>query len=215
MYNSLCLSLGLSSCLLFPLSVPFSQSFCYWHLFGLSFFPASYSQYKSEDGRASSATRPSSAGSGQTYTPTLTPTPNTTPTPTRTTTSNSPSNNAATKTGKSLWHKGKYFSRVVIRKRCNTGLVLLFNSCLCCRLVALQQDWRETEVSPWAPRGAWETEWCVFFTCACVWQRVDCMSVCRKALNASLTFFFVFPGNISWLNLVGSCGEVPVSLVVT
>ncbi|XP_044025785.1 ensconsin isoform X14 [Siniperca chuatsi] len=55
---------------------------------------ASYSQYKSEDGRASSATHPSSSGSGQTYTPILTPT----PTPTRTTTSNSPSNNAATKT---------------------------------------------------------------------------------------------------------------------
>ncbi|KAK2856323.1 hypothetical protein Q5P01_005058 [Channa striata] len=40
------------------------------------------SQYKSEDGRASSATRPSSSGSGQTYTPTLTPTSTPTPTPT-------------------------------------------------------------------------------------------------------------------------------------
>ncbi|KAM7368007.1 hypothetical protein PAMP_014263 [Pampus punctatissimus] len=45
---------------------------------------ASYSQYKSEDGRVSSATRPSSSDSGQTYTPTYT------PTPTRTNTSNSP-----------------------------------------------------------------------------------------------------------------------------
>ncbi|KAM3602538.1 uncharacterized protein V6R79_005916 [Siganus canaliculatus] len=61
---------------------------------------ASYSQYKSEDGQTSSATRPSSAGSGQTYTPTLTSTP--TPTQTRTTTSNSPSNNAASKTADSL-----------------------------------------------------------------------------------------------------------------
>ncbi|XP_056261354.1 ensconsin isoform X7 [Seriola aureovittata] len=65
--------------------------------------PASYSQYKSEDGTVSSATRPSSAGSGQTYTPTLTPTP--TPTPSRTTTSNSPSNNAATKTDSLLFNK--------------------------------------------------------------------------------------------------------------
>ncbi|XP_022626192.1 ensconsin [Seriola dumerili] len=64
---------------------------------------ASYSQYKSEDGTVSSATRPSSAGSGQTYTPTLTPTP--TPTPSRTTTSNSPSNNAATKTDSLLFNK--------------------------------------------------------------------------------------------------------------
>ncbi|XP_044025775.1 ensconsin isoform X5 [Siniperca chuatsi] len=62
---------------------------------------ASYSQYKSEDGRASSATHPSSSGSGQTYTPILTPT----PTPTRTTTSNSPSNNAATKTDSLLFNK--------------------------------------------------------------------------------------------------------------
>ncbi|XP_070781779.1 ensconsin isoform X2 [Enoplosus armatus] len=62
---------------------------------------ASYSQYKSEDGRASSATRPGSSGSGQTYTPTLTPT----PTPSRTTTSNSPSNNAATKTDSLLFNK--------------------------------------------------------------------------------------------------------------
>ncbi|TMS12540.1 Ensconsin, partial [Larimichthys crocea] len=50
---------------------------------------ASYSQYKSEDGRAGSA------GSGQTYTPT----------PSRTTTSNSPSNNAATKTDSLLFNK--------------------------------------------------------------------------------------------------------------
>ncbi|XP_078146169.1 ensconsin [Centroberyx gerrardi] len=51
----------------------------------------------------SQATRPSSAGSGQTYTPTLTPT--LTPTPTYTTTSNSPSNNAATKTDSLLYNK--------------------------------------------------------------------------------------------------------------
>ncbi|KAM3860932.1 ensconsin [Diretmus argenteus] len=60
---------------------------------------ASYSQYKSEDGRASSTTRPSSSGSGPTYTPTLTPT----PTPTHT--SSSPSNNAATKTDSLLYNK--------------------------------------------------------------------------------------------------------------
>ncbi|XP_039981702.1 ensconsin isoform X1 [Xiphias gladius] len=64
---------------------------------------ASYCQYKSEDGRASSATRPSSSGSGQTYTPTVTPSP--TPTPSRTTTSNSPSNNAATKTDSLLFNR--------------------------------------------------------------------------------------------------------------
>ncbi|XP_065820018.1 ensconsin isoform X2 [Labrus bergylta] len=64
---------------------------------------ASYSQYKSEDGRTSTATRPSSAGSGQAYTPTLTP--NTTPTLTHTTTSNSPSNNTATKTDSLLFNK--------------------------------------------------------------------------------------------------------------
>ncbi|XP_028253256.1 ensconsin isoform X2 [Parambassis ranga] len=62
---------------------------------------ASYSQYKSEDGRVSSATRPSSSGSGQTFTPTPTPT----PTPSRTTTSTSPSNNAAIKTDSLLFNK--------------------------------------------------------------------------------------------------------------
>lgn len=61
--------------------------------------PASYSQYRSEDGRASSATRPSSAGSGQTYTPTVT----STPTPTRTT--SSPSINASTKTDSLIFNK--------------------------------------------------------------------------------------------------------------
>ncbi|XP_067338713.1 ensconsin isoform X7 [Channa argus] len=66
---------------------------------------ASLSQYKSEDGRASSANRPSSSGSGQTYTPTLTPTPIPTPTPSRTTTSISPTNNAATKTESLLFNK--------------------------------------------------------------------------------------------------------------
>uniref|UniRef100_A0A673CU05 Ensconsin n=1 Tax=Sphaeramia orbicularis TaxID=375764 RepID=A0A673CU05_9TELE len=66
--------------------------------------PASYCQYKSEDGRGSSATRPSSSGSIQIYTPTLTPTP--VPTPTFTsTTSTSPSNNAATKTDSLLFNK--------------------------------------------------------------------------------------------------------------
>ncbi|KAL3979844.1 glycine dehydrogenase [Sarotherodon galilaeus] len=64
---------------------------------------ASYSHFKSEDGTVSSITRPSSAGSGQTYTPTLTPTP--TPTPSRTTNSNSPSNNAGTKTDSLLFNK--------------------------------------------------------------------------------------------------------------
>ncbi|XP_068564916.1 ensconsin isoform X8 [Cebidichthys violaceus] len=64
---------------------------------------ASYSQYISDDDRSSSATRPGSSGSGQTYTPTLTPTPG--PTPTRTTTSNSSSNNAATKTDSLLFNK--------------------------------------------------------------------------------------------------------------
>ncbi|KAM7395525.1 hypothetical protein PAMA_007004 [Pampus argenteus] len=60
---------------------------------------ASYSQYKSEDGRVSSATHPSSSDSGLTYTPTYT------PTPSRTNTSNSPSNNAATKTDSLLFNK--------------------------------------------------------------------------------------------------------------
>ncbi|CAJ1078226.1 ensconsin isoform X3 [Xyrichtys novacula] len=64
---------------------------------------ASSSHYKSDDGRTSSTTRPSSAGSGQAYTPTLTP--NTTPTLTQTTTSNSPSNNAAIKADSLLFNK--------------------------------------------------------------------------------------------------------------
>lgn len=80
---------------------------------------ASYSQYKSEDGRGSSATRPGSSGSGQTYTPTLTPTPTTTPTPSHATTSNSPSNVAATKTGHSCQRT---------EKRNNTGFNKLWSS---------------------------------------------------------------------------------------
>ncbi|KAG7240576.1 hypothetical protein INR49_026725 [Caranx melampygus] len=66
---------------------------------------ASYSQYQSEDGTVSSATRPGSSGSGQTYTPTLTPTPTPTLTPSRATTSNSPSTNATTKTDSLLFNK--------------------------------------------------------------------------------------------------------------
>ncbi|XP_033932525.1 ensconsin isoform X5 [Pseudochaenichthys georgianus] len=67
---------------------------------------ASDSQYISEDGRTStSATRPSSSGSGRTYSPTLTLTPNTTPTQTHTTTSNSPSNNAANRPDSLLFNK--------------------------------------------------------------------------------------------------------------
>uniref|UniRef100_A0A665V827 Microtubule-associated protein 7a n=1 Tax=Echeneis naucrates TaxID=173247 RepID=A0A665V827_ECHNA len=65
--------------------------------------PASYSYYKSEDGTLYSASRPSSSGSGQTYTPTLTPT--STQAPSRATTSNSPYNNAATKTDSLLFNK--------------------------------------------------------------------------------------------------------------
>ncbi|KAM6915021.1 uncharacterized protein map7b [Xenentodon cancila] len=64
---------------------------------------ASYSQYKSEDGRVSSGTCPSSSGSGQTYTPTLTPVP--TPTTNCTITSNSPSNYAATRPDSLLFNK--------------------------------------------------------------------------------------------------------------
>ncbi|KAM9839898.1 ensconsin [Aulostomus maculatus] len=56
---------------------------------------ASFSQYKSEDGRTSSAARPSSSASGQTYTPILTPT----------TTSSSPNNNIATKTDSLIFNK--------------------------------------------------------------------------------------------------------------
>lgn len=99
---------------------------------GLSFFPASYSQYKSEDGdgRASSATRPSSSGSGQTYTPTLTPTPTPTPTPSRTTTSNSPSNNAATKTGKAPWLTGENVSNV-LTDLMRHNLLLIQGVCSC------------------------------------------------------------------------------------
>ncbi|XP_026196888.1 ensconsin isoform X2 [Anabas testudineus] len=67
--------------------------------------PESQVSYKSEDGRASSATRPSSSGSGQTYTPTLTPTPTSTPTPSHIITSNSPSNSAATKADSLLFNK--------------------------------------------------------------------------------------------------------------
>lgn len=74
---------------------------------------ASYSQYKSEDGRASSATRPGSSGSGH-YTLTLTPT--ATPTPT-VTTSNSPSNNVATKTESLLFNKIDERQRLARKRR--------------------------------------------------------------------------------------------------
>ncbi|XP_050927875.1 ensconsin isoform X6 [Lates calcarifer] len=62
---------------------------------------ASYSQYKSEDGTALSTTRPSSSGSGQTYTPAVTPT----QTPTPGCTSNSPNNNAVPKSDSLLFNK--------------------------------------------------------------------------------------------------------------
>uniref|UniRef100_A0A3P9K2K6 Ensconsin-like n=1 Tax=Oryzias latipes TaxID=8090 RepID=A0A3P9K2K6_ORYLA len=64
---------------------------------------ASYSQYNSDDGRASSATFTGSPGSGQTYTPSLTPIP-TFPL-NRPVTSNNPSNYAATKTDSLLFNK--------------------------------------------------------------------------------------------------------------
>nr|XP_061785662.1 ensconsin isoform X2 [Nerophis lumbriciformis] len=60
------------------------------------------SYYQSEDGRASSATRPDSSASGQIYTPT----PTSTPTPTRTATSTSPNNQStAIKTDSLLFNK--------------------------------------------------------------------------------------------------------------
>ncbi|XP_072218079.1 ensconsin isoform X5 [Leuresthes tenuis] len=62
---------------------------------------ASYPLYKSEDGRLSSVTHPSSSGSGQIYTPTLTPI----PTPTTNRTSSSPGSNAASKTDSLLFNK--------------------------------------------------------------------------------------------------------------
>ncbi|XP_023808724.1 ensconsin isoform X8 [Oryzias latipes] len=64
---------------------------------------ASYSQYNSDDGRASSATFTGSPGSGQTYTPSLTPIP-TFPL-NRPVTSNNSSNYAATKTDSLLFNK--------------------------------------------------------------------------------------------------------------
>ncbi|XP_069370734.1 ensconsin isoform X3 [Paralichthys olivaceus] len=63
--------------------------------------PASYSQYRSEDGTVSSTPRRSSSGSGQTYTPTPIPT----PTPSHATIGNSPSNNAAAKMDSLLFNK--------------------------------------------------------------------------------------------------------------
>uniref|UniRef100_A0A3P8SHP9 Microtubule-associated protein 7a n=1 Tax=Amphiprion percula TaxID=161767 RepID=A0A3P8SHP9_AMPPE len=57
--------------------------------------PASFSQYRSEDGRGSSAARPGSSGSGQTFTPT----------PSRTTTSTSPTTSAAVKADSLLFNK--------------------------------------------------------------------------------------------------------------
>ncbi|XP_054872057.1 ensconsin isoform X9 [Amphiprion ocellaris] len=56
---------------------------------------ASFSQYRSEDGRGSSAARPGSSGSGQTFTPT----------PSRTTTSTSPTTSAAVKADSLLFNK--------------------------------------------------------------------------------------------------------------
>ncbi|CAG5928131.1 unnamed protein product [Menidia menidia] len=62
---------------------------------------ASYSQYRSEDGRLSLATQASSSGSGLTYTPNLTPI----PTPTTNRTSISPNNYAASKADSLLFNK--------------------------------------------------------------------------------------------------------------
>ncbi|XP_034018064.1 ensconsin isoform X7 [Thalassophryne amazonica] len=68
-----------------------------------------------QDGRSSSATRPGSSGSGQTYTPTLTP--SMTPTPTCTLTSNSPNNNAATKADSLLFNKTDERQRLARERR--------------------------------------------------------------------------------------------------
>ncbi|KAF7658573.1 hypothetical protein LDENG_00010980 [Lucifuga dentata] len=70
---------------------------------------ASYSLYKSEDGRVSSGTRPSSSGSGQTSSPTLI--------PNRTIISNSPNNNAATKTDSLLFNKNDERQRLARERR--------------------------------------------------------------------------------------------------
>lgn len=94
-------------------------------LFVFPFSAASYSQYKSEDGRASSATRPSSGGSMQTYTVA------------GTTTSNSPSVNIAIKPGRyahSVSHKSP--GLLCLSALTQAGCMLLLGR----RLVALQQE---------------------------------------------------------------------------
>ncbi|XP_061756686.1 LOW QUALITY PROTEIN: ensconsin-like [Nerophis ophidion] len=72
------------------------------------------SYYESEDGRASSATRPDSSASGQIYTPT----PTSTPTPTRTATSTSPNNQStANKTDSLLFNKTDERLRLALERR--------------------------------------------------------------------------------------------------
>ncbi|XP_028295734.1 ensconsin isoform X3 [Gouania willdenowi] len=73
----------------------------------------STSQYKSEDGRVSSATRPSSSGSTHTYTPTLTPT----PVPTINRIINSDGNNAAAKADSLLFNKMDERQRLARERR--------------------------------------------------------------------------------------------------
>lgn len=75
---------------------------------------ASYSHYKSEDGRVSSATRPSSAGSTQIYTPS---------TLHRSTASNSPSSYTAIKSGECQWSS---WDRSWIRFRLSLPWCLFF-----------------------------------------------------------------------------------------
>lgn len=129
---------------------------------------ASYYHYKSEDGRESSSTRPSSAGSMQVYTPS---------TLNRTTASNSPSNNVAIKSGG--WHRG-----VCDRPPPQSGsgsrrLFLFADSLLFNRIDERLRLARERRGELEKQNGAYLCPFC----------------------------------NTSCLNLLGSCGEVPIALL--
>lgn len=130
---------------------------------------ASYYHYKSEDGRESSATRPSSAGSMQVYSPS---------TLNRTTASNSPSNNVAIKSGEC--HRGSWGQspiRFQLIPRC--PLFFFADSLLFNRIDERLRLARERRGELEKQNGAFS---CPFCTISCLY----------------------------WL---GSCGEVPMSLL--
>lgn len=130
---------------------------------------ASYYHYKSEDGRESSATRPSSAGSMQVYTPS---------TLNRTTASNSPSNNVAIKSGerrRGFWDH----SPIGVQRTQHCRVFLFADSLLFNRIDERLRLARERRGELEKQNGAYSCPFC----------------------------------HISRLNLLGSCGEVPICYI--